>query len=255
MRISRIFLSLIPLLAMTSCTGEQVEEELPTPTSISLVISDYHIDNVFTTLVKGFKYHLSVKSSDSGMKYEDIVITLNVNNFDLTPIHQYQGEDTNKEYHFNLFIKQDTGSDSISVTYKGISDTKQYSFDSSSIQSSLSALTGGLQNQSSNEVFYFSDYETYSNFDSENNIRKQSNYNEVYFENHDLVIANISYSSSTLSIDFYGAFIQEDVLNIAFDYEEDEEVLFDIRYKSYFIQLEKNPVINDILLFKSVQFF
>lgn len=104
-------------------------------------------------------------------------------------------------------------------------------------------------------MFYFSDYETYSNFDSENNIRKQSNYNEVYFENHDLVIANISYSSSTLSIDFYGAFIQEDVLNIAFDYEEDEEVLFDIRYKSYFIQLEKIPVINDILLFKSVQFF
>ena len=169
-------------------------------------------------------------------------------------MHPYKGANTYKEYYFILTSKQDKGSASLLVTYGEVNAIETYFFTDTSIESSLLAFTNGLRNQNSNQVFYFADYETYSSFDNENSIGKQSTYNESYFQNHDLAFANVSYSSSTLNIAYHGAFMLEDTLNIAFDFEEDEEVLFDIKTKAFFVQLEKIAEITNATLFKSAHF-
>ena len=256
MRITRTFLALIALFFISSCSNNgDNTDELPLPSSISIIAYDYHMENTFTNLVKNINYRLSVKSSDSGMKYADIDFTYDATYFELTPMHPYKSADTNKEYYFILTAKQDAGSASLSLAYREVSADETYFFSDTSIESSLLSFTNGLQSQNTNQVFYFADYETYSSFDSENSIGKLSTYNETYFQNHDLAIANISYSSSTLNINYHGAFIQEEILNIAFDFEEDEEVLFDSKSKAYFVQLEKIAGVTDASLFKSAQFF
>ncbi len=255
MKISRTFLMLIAVFFISSCAsnGENTDE-LPTPNSISITANDFKMENVFTNLVKEINYRLSVKASDSGMKYVDIDFTYDAAYFELTPMHPYKNADTYKEYYFVLTPKQDTGSASLLVTYREVNAIETYFFTDTSVESSLLTFTNGLRDQNSNQVFHFADYETYSSFDSENSIGKQSTYNETYFQNYDLAIANVSYSSSTLDITYVGAFMQEDTLNIAFDFEEDEEVLFDIKTKAFFVQLEKITEVASATLFKSAHF-
>jgi len=255
MRITKTFLALLVVLFISSCSSNgDNTDELPTPSSISITANDFQMENVFTSLVKEMNYRLSVKSSDSGMKYADIDFTYDDVYFELTPMHPYKGANTYKEYYFILTSKQDKGSASLLVTYGEVNAIETYFFTDTSIESSLLAFTNGLRNQNSNQVFYFADYETYSSFDNENSIGKQSTYNESYFQNHDLAFANVSYSSSTLNIAYHGAFMLEDTLNIAFDFEEDEEVLFDIKTKAFFVQLEKIAEITNATLFKSAHF-
>lgn len=256
MKITRSLLALITLFFISSCSsnGDNIDE-LPIPSSIAITANDYHMENVFTNLVKDINYRLSVKSSDSAMKYADIDFAYDAINFELTPMYPYKSADTYKEYYFILTAKQDVGSASLSVSYREVSAIETYFFTDTLIESSLLAFTNGLPSQNTNHVFYFADYETYASFDNENSIGKQSTYNESYFQNHDLALANISYSSSTLNISYHGAFMQENTLNIAFDFEEDEEALFDIKSKAYYVQLEKVTSVTSVSLFKSAQFF
>lgn len=255
MKTSRILFALIPLLILTSCTGNQDGGGvLPTPSSVSLTVSDYSNKSDFTTLVKNFKYYLNIKASDAPMKYGDINFDQDGEVFEITPIHHYQETDTYKEYNFILVSKLNAGSDSLSVFYKEISDTKTYTFTESTIESSLLATARGLSLQDVNTVFYFSSFESYVTFDNENSISKQNVYSESYFQSHDLAIANIAYSSSNISIAYGGAFIQEEMLHVAFSFEEEEEVLFDRITKAYFIQLDKLEGVNASSLFKSVRF-
>ena len=65
MRITRTFLALIALFFISSCSSNgDNTDELPTPSSISITANDYHMENVFTNLVKDMNYRLSIKSID-----------------------------------------------------------------------------------------------------------------------------------------------------------------------------------------------
>lgn len=256
MKIRRSILAFLALFLFSSCSNNgDNTDELPLPSSISISANDFHMENVFTTLVKNINYRLCVKSSDGGMKYEDIYFTYDAIHFELTPMFPYKNVDTYKEYHYILTAKQDTGSGFLCASYRHVSASETYYFTDTSIESSLLSFTNGLRNLNTNQVFHFADYETYASFDSENSIGKQSTFSELYFQNHDLAVANISYSSSTLNISYHGSFMQENTLNIAFDFEENKEVTFDVMTKTYYVQLEKVAGITSISLFKSAQYF
>lgn len=212
------------------------------------------MSNVYTTLVNGINYRLSVKASNSGMKYEDIEFTYDAECFAVVPMYPYLDGDTYREYYYLCTPQQNSGSSSISINYHDVIDTKTCSFIDTTIDSTLMSVTNGLINQDYDEVFYFSDYETYATFDSANSINKTSTYSESYFANYDLAIANISYSSSTKSITYHGIFLQESTLQVAFDFVEDENALFDVKVKTYYVQLEKQINVTSASLFKSAQY-
>ena len=255
MKISKTLLAMMPLLVLLGCSNNDVIKELPLiPDSVSLSVNNYEMSNVYTTLVNGINYRLSVKASNSGMKYEDIEFTYDDEYFTLAPMYPYLNNDTYSQYYYLCTPKQNSGSSSIAINYHDVTDTKTYDFIDTTIDSSLMTVTGGLANQNHNEVFYFSSYETYAPFDNANSINKTSTYTEAYFVNYDLAIANIAYSSSTKSIDYQEAFINGNTIEIAFNFTEDKEVTSDVLLKTYYIQLEKVADITSVSMFKSAQY-
>lgn len=254
MKISKILLIMTPLLVLSACSNNDGIDELPPiPDSLLLSVNNYQMSNVYTTLVNGINYRLSVKANNSGMKYEDIEFTYDAECFAVAPMYPYLDDDTYSEYYYLCTAKQSSGSSSISVNYHDDIDTKTYNFIDTTIDSTLMSVTNGLINQDYNEVFYFSDYETYATFDSANNINKTSIYSESYFVNYDLAVANISYSSSTRSVNYQEAFIDGNTIDIAFNFIEDKEVTSNVLLKTYYIQLKKQINITDVSVFKSVQ--
>ena len=255
MKISKILLAMMPLLMLSACSNNGGIEELPPiPDSLLLSVNNYQMSNVYTTLVNGINYRLSVKASNSGMKYEDIDFTYDEECFAVAPMYPYLDDDTYSEYYYLCTPQQNSGSSSISVNYHDVIDTKTYNFIDTTIDSTLMSVTNGLNDQDYNEVFYFSDYETYATFDTANSINKTSTYSKSYFVNYDLAIANISYSSSTRSVNYQEAFIDGDTIDIAFNFTEDKEVTFDVLLKTYYVQLEKQINITSASLFKSAQY-
>jgi len=255
MKISKILLAMMPLLMLSACSNnDEIDELPPIPDSLLLSVNNYQMSNVYTTLVNGINYRLSVKASNSGMKYEDIEFTYDEECFAVVPMYPYLDNDTYREYYYLCTPQQNSGSSSISINYHDVIDTKTYSFIDTTIDGTLISVTNGLIDQDYNEVFYFSDYETYATFDSANSINKTSTYSESYFVNYDLAIANISYSSSTRSVNYQEAFIDGDTIDIAFNFTEDKEVTFDVLLKTYYVQLEKQINITSASLFKSVQY-